>query len=188
MDNFKFVKTNFDDLFVVERNPIHDSRGFFDKLFCSENFSTHFNISIKQINLSKTNTKGTLRGLHFQKYPFAEKKFISCIRGKIFDVVVDIRKNSSIFLKHYSTVLSGDSSHSLLIPEGFAHGFQSLVEDCEMLYMHSENYQPEFESGLNSLDPILKIDWPLPISERSERDKEFSFLSEDFLGLDVNEM
>jgi dTDP-4-dehydrorhamnose 3,5-epimerase len=188
MDNFKFVKTNFDDLFVVERNPIHDSRGFFDKLFCSEDFSTYFDSSIKQINLSKTNKIGTLRGLHFQKYPFIEKKFVSCIRGKIFDVVVDIRKNSPTFLMHYSTVLSSDSSHSLLIPEGFAHGFQSIEENSKILYMHSENYQPKFESGLNCLDPILKIDWPLPVSERSERDKEFSFISKDFLGLDINEM
>jgi dTDP-4-dehydrorhamnose 3,5-epimerase len=189
MTNFKFENTHINNLETVTRSPVQDSRGNFDKLFCEADFSRYNkNISISQINLSRTNKLGTLRGLHYQKFPFLEKKIVSCVRGKIFDVVIDIRQDSPTFLKHYSIILSSESDKSVLIPEGFAHGFQSLEDNCEVLYMHTNTYQPDYEAGLNCFDPKLKIDWPLPVSNISKRDSEFENLTSDFLGIPTHEM
>jgi dTDP-4-dehydrorhamnose 3,5-epimerase len=189
MSNFQFENTNLLKIQKITRHPIQDSRGAFDKFFCKEEFSKQDkNISINQVNLSKTTQSGTLRGLHYQRFPFLEKKIVSCLRGKIFDVVVDIRKNSPTFLEHYSTILSGDSSQSVLIPEGFAHGFQSLEDNCEVLYIHTNTYRPDYESGLNCFDPRLKINWPLPPGAISKRDNEFENLTSEFLGISVDEV
>jgi dTDP-4-dehydrorhamnose 3,5-epimerase len=139
--------------------------------------------SIVQINHTITHRKGTVRGLHFQYPPYAETKLVSCLRGEIFDIAVDLRHNSSTFLRWHSARLSAENRQSLLIPEGFAHGFQTLSEDCELIYLHTEAYHPESEGALNVLDPRISISWPLAISELSERDRNHDFIEEEFQGI-----
>ena len=136
-----------------------------------------------QINHTFTASRGTVRGIHFQYPPHTEIKFVSCLRGEVFDVAVDLRCNSPTFLCWHSEMLSADNHRTLVIPEGFAHGFQALSNDCEMLYLHTAAYQPDAEDGLNVRDPRLSIEWPLPIVELSQRDAGFPLLDETFAGV-----
>lgn len=179
MLRFKFTSTYIAGLYVVDQRVMADSRGSFSRMFCSKEFE---NIGLKkpiaQINHSITKSKGTVRGLHFQPQP--EVKIVTCIKGKIFDVAVDIRVNSPTFLKWYSIELSEENKKSLYIPEGFAHGFQSLEDDCQLLYMHSEFYDPDKESAVNYLDPEISISWPLNIKHVSERDKTHPLIDLNF--------
>ena len=140
-------------------------------------------MSVCQINHSFTRHKGTLRGLHFQHPPHAERKLVSCIQGEVFDVAVDLRADSPTFLQWHGEILSAQNQRSLYIPKGFAHGFQTLTDDCELIYLHSTEYQAQFEDGLNAHDARLNIDWPLSASEISARDQAFKPLSIDFKGL-----
>ena len=121
--------------------------------------------------------------MHFQVKPFSEDKLVTCILGEIFDVVIDIRLDSPTFLGHHSQILSSKNSKSLLIPAGFAHGFQALSDDCHILYLHSENYSPDYEKGLNPMDPNLNIKWPLFVEEISEKDKTNPFIDTNFVGI-----
>lgn len=184
MSRFNLIETSIDDLKVVERKPIVDARGFLSRMYCAQSFSAFgVNKPIAQINHTLTQIKGTVRGLHFQYSPHAETKLVTCIKGEIFDVAVDLRKNSPTFLKWHGEILSADNHKSLLIPEGFAHGFQTLTENCELLYLHTETYQPSAEGALNVLDSALKINWPLPIAELSERDKIHAMIDENYKGI-----
>ena len=139
--------------------------------------------SIVQINHTLTAKAGTVRGMHFQNPPHSEMKLISCLRGKVFDVAVDLRKNSSTFMHWHQVLLTEDNHKTFVIPEGFAHGFQTLSDDCELLYLHTATYAPAAESGLNALDPRLAITWPIQIKERSKRDQQYEMLTLDFIGL-----
>jgi dTDP-4-dehydrorhamnose 3,5-epimerase len=121
--------------------------------------------------------------MHFQHPPHAETKLVSCLRGEVFDVAVDLRHNSPTFLRWHAERLSADNHKTLVIPEGFAHGFQTLTDDCEMLYFHTAAYQPGAEGGLNAQDPRLAIEWPLPVVGLSPRDAVYQFLGEDFSGV-----
>src|SRR5437867_11965562 len=133
---FDVRRTPIEGLHVVRREPIGDRRGFLERLFCAEDLKSLVGERhIQQINLTHTSRRGTTRGMHFQRPPFAEMKFVSCVRGRIFDVAVDLRRNSPTFLRWYGEVLSSDSHTALVIPEGFAHGFQTLTDDCELLYL-----------------------------------------------------
>jgi dTDP-4-dehydrorhamnose 3,5-epimerase len=164
--------TPLGELKLVERQRAGDERGWFSRFFCREElapFGTGGNIA--QINQTLTRTAGTVRGLHFQRPPHAETKLVSCIRGEVFDVAVDLRPGSPTFLKWYGTVLSADNGRALMIPTGFAHGFQTLVADCELLYLHDVPYAPGAEGGINALDPTLAIIWPLPVALLSNRDR-----------------
>ena len=167
-------------LIRLERIKKKDDRGSFERLFCDSELDCHLpeNFSITQINRSFTSASGTIRGLHFQRPPFSETKVLSCLRGKIFDVTVDIRPDSQTFLKWHGEVLTENSSTSLLIPEGFAHGFQTLTDNCELLYFHSAPWNKAAEGGLNPFDQRLTIDWPLPVAKVSERDRNHAFLSD----------
>lgn len=186
MSRFDLIETSIKDLKVVQRKPLGDSRGFLSRMFCAESFSAFgVNKPIVQINHTFTQHKGTVRGLHFQYPPFAETKLVSCIRGEVYDVAVDLRKDSPTFLKWYSEILSADNHKCLLIPEGFAHGFQTLTDDCELIYLHTETYQTSAEGALNVLDSALKINWPLPIAELSERDQKHARIDENFKGIVV---
>lgn len=127
--------------------------------------------------------KGSLRGMHFQHAPSAEMKFVSCLRGEVFDVAVDLRPDSSTFLQWHAEVLSADNRKTLAIPEGFAHGFQTLADDCEMFYLHTAVYNQAAEGGLNPQDPALAIAWPLPITELSVRDSTHSMIEAGFSGV-----
>lgn len=183
-ERFIFSPTAITGLFVVERRPIGDARGSLERMFCAETFARHgWRGPVAQVNLTRTTTRGTLRGLHFQRGPHGESKLISCLRGAVHDVVVDLRAGSPTFLARHVEVLRAEAPRSLLVPEGLAHGFQALSDDVEMLYFHSAPHVPEAESGVSAFDPRLGLDWPLPIGEMSARDRAHPPLGEDFGGL-----
>jgi dTDP-4-dehydrorhamnose 3,5-epimerase len=183
-NRFSILPTSISGLHVLKRKPLVDDRGYLDRLFCLhelQEFSA--GKSIIQINHTLTTRKGTVRGMHFQYPPAAETKIISCIRGVVFDVAVDIRRNSPFYLQWHGEILAANNHKTFVIPEGFAHGFQSLTNDCEMLYFHTAAYQPAAEDGLNAIDPRLAIQWPLPITGQSPRDLRHPMLSADFTGI-----
>jgi len=184
MSRFDFLPLPIAGLLLVQRQRLEDCRGSLSRFYCSEEFETAgIHKPIVQINYTQTHCKGAVRGLHFQVPPHAETKFVSCLHGEVFDVAVDLRKNSPTFLKWHGEVLSGDNQRSLLIPEGFAHGFQTLTADCELVYLHTSVYKPAFEGALNAADPRLAIAWPLAITEMSDRDRCHPLLSEHFEGI-----
>ncbi|TWA56967.1 dTDP-4-dehydrorhamnose 3,5-epimerase [Sinorhizobium medicae] len=132
--------------------------------------------SIAQINHTLTRGSGTIRGMHYQRPRHDEAKFVSCLEGVIFDVAIDIRPDSPTNLQWYGEILSAENARSMMIPGGFAHGFQTLTENCELVYLHDKPYAPESEGGLNPLDPRLAISWPLEMAQMSERDRAFAFI------------
>lgn len=168
---FDVTELPLSGLKLVSRKRLGDSRGFLSRLFCAAELAAAGWIkSIAQINHTYTSQRGTVRGMHFQRPPHAEMKLVSCIRGEVWDVAVDVRADSPSFLHWHAERLSADNGHALLIPEGFAHGFQSLTDDVELLYCHSAGYDAPSEGGLNPRDPRLEISWPLPIAALSPRD------------------
>lgn len=163
-----------------------DSRGSFSRWFCQNELAAALpGQQIVQINHSVSAQQGTVRGMHFQYPPFAEYKLVRCIAGRVFDVALDLRAGSASFMQHISMELSAEQNTMLLLPPGCAHGFQSLTDNAELLYLHSTFYQPDAEGGLRFNDPALKIDWPLPISCVSERDAQLPLLNQYFCGLSL---
>ena len=184
MPRFNFVNTSLSELIVVQRKTLEDHRGFLSRFYCIDEFAkAGISTTIAQINHTLTREKGTVRGLHFQKTPHAEAKLVSCLKGEIWDIAVDLRSSSSTYLQWHGEILSAENRKSLLIPKGFAHGFQTLTADCELIYLHSEKYHPELEGALNVSDPNLNISWPLPINELSERDASHPFIDQNFQGI-----
>ena len=184
MSRFDFIPTPLSGLKLVQRKAIEDQRGFLSRFYCVEEFTeAGTKKPIAQINHTLTRKKGAVRGLHFQHPPHAETKMVSCMRGVIFDVAVDIRNNSPTFLQWHGEILSAANRKSLLIPEGYAHGFQALTEDCELIYLHTSPYHPEAEGALNAADPRLNIAWPLLIDDLSERDHSHPFVDQNFQGV-----
>ena len=184
MSRFEFIPTPLTGLTSVQRKVTEDHRGFLSRFYCANDFSeAGLNTPIAQINHTFTKTKGAVRGLHFQNPPHAEIKLVSCLQGEIFDVAVDLRQNSPTFLQWHGVVLSAQNKQSLLIPEGFAHGFQALSQDCELIYLHTAAYHPEAEGALNVADPRLNIAWPLAITEISERDRNHKLIEQAFQGI-----
>jgi dTDP-4-dehydrorhamnose 3,5-epimerase len=172
-------------LLLLQRYRIDDARGFLSRIYSVDDFDALLAKPIAQINHSVTRRKGAVRGMHFQLPPHAEIKMVSCLRGEVYDVALDLRKNSPTFLGWHAEVLSPGNQRSLLIPEGCAHGFQALTEDCELLYLHTATYMPGFESAVNAADPVVGIKWPLEITEMSERDRGIPRLTPAFDGIDV---
>jgi dTDP-4-dehydrorhamnose 3,5-epimerase len=184
MLRFDFISTPLAGLLLVQRKTAEDQRGFLSRFYCAEEFSEAGLVKpIAQINHSFTRNKGAVRGLHFQHPPHAEAKLVSCLKGEVLDVAVDLRCGSPTFLHWHGEILSASNRRSLLIPEGYAHGFQTLTEDCELIYLHTAAYHPEAEGALNISDPCLNITWPLPITELSERDRNHPFIGSDFQGI-----
>ena len=184
MSRFDFIPTLLTGLMLVQRKAIEDHRGFLSRFYCAEEFGeAGIKKSIAQINHTLTRERGAVRGLHFQHPPHAEAKLVSCLKGEILDVVVDLRRDSPTFLHSHGEILSAANRKSLLIPEGYAHGFQTLTEDCELIYLHTASFHPEAEGALNMADPRLNITWPLPISEISDRDRNHPFIKSDFQGI-----
>ena len=172
------------DLKLVERRRIGDDRGYLCRIFCVEEFlACGWKKPVAQINHTHTSKKGTIRGLHYQNSPYSEMKLVTCIRGQVWDVAVDLRENSASFLQWHGQILSAENCHAMLIPEGFAHGFQSLSDDVELLYLHTEAYSPQAEAGLRFDDEILNVKWPLTLTEISERDQAHSLLTSKFNGI-----
>ena len=177
-DRFSHTGTPLEGLRVISRHPIGDSRGFLERVFCSTDLVGWDGRPIAQINRTRTEAVGALRGLHFQRPPAAEAKYVTCLYGAVFDVVVDVREGSRTFGEHFSIKLSADAHNALIIPEGFAHGFQALSDNVEMLYLHSHTYSPDFEHGINPMDPTLEIKWPLAVKLQSQRDTELPNFNE----------
>lgn len=184
MKRFNVTRTPLDGLVAVQRSQAADSRGFFSRLFCAEELAeVGFDLPISQINHTLTRRLGAARGLHFQHAPHAEIKLVSCVRGRVFDVAVDLRRCSPTFLCWHAEILSAENATSLLIPRHFAHGFQTLEEDSELLYLHSTAYAPAAEGTLNLSDPAIGIGWPLPFSDVSDKDRATPHVPRDFAGL-----
>ena len=184
MAQFTVIANPLPGLAVVQRHRSEDQRGFFSRLYCSAELAAlGLRLPIAQINQSFTRRRGAVRGLHYQRPPHAEDKFVSCLRGEVFDVAVDLRRGSGTFLKWHGELLSADNARSVLIPQGFAHGFQALSDDCELLYLHTRAYAPDAEAALNVRDPALAIVWPLPFTDLSARDAGHAFLTPDFDGI-----
>ncbi|ALM83220.1 dTDP-4-dehydrorhamnose 3,5-epimerase [Bordetella sp. N] len=178
------TQTPIAGLKVVQRARRGDERGFLTRLFDQALLHEHgWNAPIAQINHTRTAQAGTVRGMHYQLPPHAEIKLVTCIRGEIFDVAIDLRRDSPTFLHWHGEHLSADNERALLIPQGFAHGFQALTDDLEMLYCHSASYQPQAEAAVHHLDPRVGIVWPKSIALVSERDQQHPLLSQDFSGV-----
>lgn len=180
----KIIPIELQGAVIIETDILQDPRGSFARLFCQEELQElHKNQTIDQINYSFTRKAGTVRGMHFQKPPFSEIKLVRCLKGKIFDVIVDIRKNSPTFLKWHGEELSAENFKMIYIPKGFAHGFQTLEDNSELLYLHNGFYTPEAESGIRYDDRLININWPIKLTEISKRDENFSYLNEQLEGL-----
>jgi len=179
----RFSSTPFNGLMRVQRQRLDDPRGFFSRVFCADEFrEAGFAMPVAQVNQTFTRRCGAVRGLHFQRPPHAEDKFITCLRGQVHDVAVDLRRESATYLQWHAETLSADNGLSLLIPKGFAHGFQALSNDCELLYVHSVAYNADAEGALNVRDPAIGIRWPLDITELSERDARHPLMTSAFTG------
>lgn len=185
-DRFDIRETSIPGLTLIQRRPLQDSRGYLERVFCMQELGEIMRgRSIVQINRTLTSRRGTVRGMHYQEPPAAEAKLVSCLRGEVYDVAVDLRESSPTFLQWHAERLSAENRRTLAIPEGFAHGFQTLTDECELLYLHTAAYAPEAERGLDPRDPMLAVDWPLKISELSPRDAKLPLLGSDFRGLDA---
>ena len=178
---FTIADTPIAGLKRVTRKRIGDERGFLSRLYCQEELGIA--APIAQINHTLTRRRGAIRGMHFQHPPFAEDKLVSVIAGEVLDVAVDLRSRSPTFLHWHGEILSADNGAALLIPRGFAHGFQTLTPDCQLIYAHTAPYAAEAEGGLNPLDPRLAIAWPLPVADLSARDRGHKLLTQDFGGI-----
>ncbi len=178
---FEITPTAIDGLNIVRRLPLGDERGYLERMYCRDDMNGLLgNRLIAQINHTLTENAGTVRGLHFQQAPHAETKLVSCLRGSVYDVAVDLRPDSPTFLKWHAETLSEDNHLMFVIPEGFAHGFQTLTADCQMLYLHTIAFNAESERGVDAMDPGLAIPWPLPISVRSTRDSSHPSIAATF--------
>lgn len=184
MNRFTVIDLPLPGLKLIERQRVGDSRGFLSRLFCAEELADAGWVKpVAQINHTYTALRGTLRGMHFQRPPHAEMKLVSCLRGEVWDVAVDVRADSPTFLQWHAERLSADNGQAMLIPEGFAHGFQTLTDDVELLYCHSAAYSHDAEAGLNPRDARLAIAWPLPITELSARDAAHPLIGTGFEGV-----
>ena len=172
-------KLPLEGAFLIEPEPFMDDRGLFARVFCKQELQSILHgKNIVQINHSLTRQKGAIRGMHFQRPPMAEIKIVKCLCGSVFDVMIDLRSNSSSFLNWHGERLSAKNMKMMYIPEGFAHGFQTLEQNSELLYLHTEFYSSEYEGGVRLDDPDLAIDWPLPPAMISERDRSLPLVSE----------
>jgi len=184
MSKFILQETSLKNLKIIKSQIVNDERGFFSRLFCHKTLSNFLKKKqILQINRTVTLKKGTVRGLHFQHPPCAEIKIVTCLKGRVWDVAIDLRKGSPTFLNYHSELLTENNHKSFLIPEGFAHGFQTLTSDCEMLYFHTANYSKDSEGAINAIDPRIGIKWPEKISEISNRDNNHPMLGDEFKGI-----
>ncbi|EKD84373.1 MAG: hypothetical protein ACD_39C00087G0002 [uncultured bacterium] len=178
------VQTTIAGVHVVKTDKLKDARGSFSRLFCQNELSSLVGArQIVQINRSQTQSVGAVRGMHYQLPPYSEMKLIRCLRGRVFDVAVDLRAGSPTFLKWHAEELSEDNSFMLVVPEGCAHGFQVLDPGSELLYLHTSFYQPAFEGGIRFDDPRLAIEWPLQACDVSQRDLNHPLLKDDYEGI-----
>jgi dTDP-4-dehydrorhamnose 3,5-epimerase len=175
----KFKETELKGAFVIELEKLEDERGFFARSFCVDEFNKHgLNTRVVQCNVSLNKHMGTLRGMHYQTAPFEEAKLVRCTRGSIYDVIIDLRSGSETFKRHFAIVLTAKDGNMLYVPEGFAHGFQTLAPDSEIFYQMSQVYSPEHARGVRWNDPAFAIEWPAAERIMTDRDRTYP----DFTG------
>jgi dTDP-4-dehydrorhamnose 3,5-epimerase len=178
----RFLTTPLGGVYLVDVEKIEDERGFFARSFCQNEFKAlGLDSSIAQCNMSFNRKRGTLRGLHYQASPHEESKLVRCSSGAIWDVIADLRSNSPTFGKWFSVELSASNRRALYVPSGFAHGFQTLADNSEVLYQMSTLYNSDSGRGIKWNDPYLSISWPLDVSAISPRDQSFPILTESGL-------
>jgi dTDP-4-dehydrorhamnose 3,5-epimerase len=176
-----FTETKLQGAFVVDLKPIEDERGFFARAWCQQECQEHgLTPDVKQVNLSYNIHKGTLRGMHCQIEPYGEAKMVRAIRGAVFDVIIDLRPDSPTYQEWIGVELSAQNHRLLYVPENFAHGFQTLTNDTEILYQVSQFYTPGAERGIRYDDPAFAIEWPLDVSVISEKDRTWTDFQEVF--------
>jgi dTDP-4-dehydrorhamnose 3,5-epimerase len=170
----RFQPTNLADAYLIDLEKMEDERGFFARAWCVQEFAAHgLDTNLVQCNLSFNKQRGTLRGMHYQMAPFAETKVVRCIRGALYDVIIDLRPTSPTYLQWLGVTLSAENRAMLYVPQGFAHGFQTLVDDTEVFYQMSTFYAPDSARGLRWNDPHFKIEWPLPTTVMSAKDLSY---------------
>lgn len=183
---FEVSETGHSGLLVLERRQRADERGWFERMYGADDLAGVIGPrSIVAVNRTLTRAKATVRGMHYQVAPSAEAKIVSCLRGAIFDVAVDLRRHSPTFLRWHGEMLTAENNRSLFIPEGFAHGFQAIADDCEVLYLHTAAYDREAERGVHPLEPRVGVAWPLAVEHLSERDASHPAIAAAFDGIDV---
>ncbi|RPD94361.1 dTDP-4-dehydrorhamnose 3,5-epimerase [Aureibaculum marinum] len=167
-----FKETKLKGVYLIELEKINDKRGFFSRLWCKRELEElNLNANVVQSNISYNKKKGTLRGLHFQKAPYEETKYVRCTQGAIYDVVVDLRPDSPTYKQWLGIELSEKNETMLYVPEGFAHGYLALEDHSEVTYFVTQFYQPDAEGGVRYDDPGFQIEWPIPVTEISDKDK-----------------
>ncbi len=182
-----FQKLDIKGAYLVSHEVHGDNRGHFSRLFCGQQFEDHgIEFKIAQINRSSTQVAGSIRGLHFQRPPFAEKKIVQCTKGRVIDVIADLRANSPTFRKWQAVELKEGDHSSIYIPKGCAHGFQTIEPNSEMLYFHSIAYSPDHDDGVRFDEPLLNISWPLPVSDISLKDRDRPYLEKNYKGLTIS--
>lgn len=181
-----FEETKLAGSFVINIEPFSDERGWFARTFDKDEFSKiGFTKEWVQLNHSFTNKKGSIRGMHYQLPPFGEIKLVRCIAGAVFDVIIDLRKGSETFLQWFGVELSAENKNMIYIPQGFAHGFQTLTDNCELIYHHSQYYKAGVEAGIKYNDEMINIKWPQEITTVSDRDYEHPYLTKNFEGINL---
>ena len=169
---------NISGIFSIKKNIIEDKRGYIERLFCATELMSWAGRPISQINKTFSEKKGTVKGFHFQCHPYSEAKLICCTQGKVMDFALDLRQKSATFGQIFMIELDSEIHNAILLPEGVAHGLQTITDDVEMLYFHSQPYKPEYESGVNIFDPTLQITLPLSCTNISNRDQSLPLFSE----------
>jgi dTDP-4-dehydrorhamnose 3,5-epimerase len=170
-----FQEVKLKGAYIIEPERLEDERGFFARTFCQKEFEKHgLNPCIVQSSISFNKKNATLRGMHYQAAPYEEVKLVSCVRGSIYDVIVDLRPHSSTYIQWFAVELSGLNHKTLYIPKGFAHGFQTLADDTVVLYQMSEFYHPESAHGIRWNDSVFNIDWPISPCILSNKDANYS--------------
>ena len=169
-----FTETKLKGAFIIDLNKIEDDRGFFARAWCQKEFETHgLNPKIAQANIGFSNKKGTLRGMHYQKAPWEEAKLVRCTKGAIYDVIIDLRPDSSTHMHWVGFELTDENRKMIYVPEGFAHGYLTLTINTEIYYQTTQFFAPEFATGVRFDDPAFDIKWPIPIEVISEKDKRW---------------
>ena len=169
-----FKETKLKGAFIIELEPIEDKRGFFARSFCQDEFKKHgIDFNIVQCSISYNKNKGTLRGMHYQSAPFEEAKLVSCTRGRIYDVIIDLRTNSNTYCKWLAIELSEENNKVLYVPKGLAHGFQALENNSIVFYQMSEFFNPEYSQGIRWDDPSFLVEWPISGKTMSEKDSNY---------------
>ncbi len=180
----EFIATHIEGVYIIQVKKLEDERGLFARTFCKNEFKQiGFDKEFVQFNHSFNKHRGTIRGMHFQQPPYSETKLIRCIQGTVYDVAVDLRAGSPTFLQYVGIELSAANMKSILIPGGFAHGFQTLEDDTALIYHHTQYYTPDADAGVRFDDPALHIEWKLPAKMVSEKDRFYKLIDQNFKGI-----